>query len=160
MTHLTRTILASALLAAALAFTAPAALRAAGIEPLATRPSPHDVPTTVQRLQQAVTARGAKVVATVDHAAAAKAEGLSLRPTVLVIFGNPKLGTPLMQSGQTAGLDLPLRVLVWEDAAGGTQIGYLPPALLAARHGIADRTGVVETMTAALAAIADEAAAR
>ena len=70
--------------------------------------APRAVPATAQRLQAAVAARGAKVVATVDHAAAAKAEGLSLRPTVLVIFGNPKLGTPLMQSEQTAGLDLPL----------------------------------------------------
>lgn len=160
MTHSVRPMLASALVAGAIVFMAPAAPSAAETEPLVTRSSPHDVPTTVQRLQQAVSARGAKVVATVDHAAAAKAEGLSLRPTVLVIFGNPKLGTPLMQSAQTAGLDLPLRVLVWEDAAGATQIGYLPPAVLAGRHGIGDRDEVVEKMAVALAATTGEAAAR
>lgn len=144
-----------------LAFCAAFTVAAAAEEhPLVIRSSAHDVPATLQRLQEAVAARGAKVVTTVDHAAAARAEGLSLRPTVLVIFGNPKLGTPLMQSEQTAGLDLPLRVLVWEDADGATQIGYLPPAVLAARHGIADREEVVEKMAAALAAAAGEAAAR
>lgn len=159
MTPSARSIVLSALLAGPLMLTAPAAVHAAETETLVSRETPHDVPATVQRLQAAVAARGAKVVATVDHAAAAKAEGLSLRPTVLVIFGNPKLGTPLMQSQQTAGLDLPLRVLVWEDAAGTTRIGYVPPAAIAARNGIADQGEVVETMTSALAAMAEEAAA-
>lgn len=160
MTRLAHSMLAFALVATPIIFMAPAAPVAAETAPLMATAGAHDVPTTVQRLQQAVAARGAKVAATVDHAAAAKAEGLSLRPTVLVMFGNPRLGTPLMQSAQTAGLDLPLRVLVWEDASGATQIGYLPPALLAARHGISDRNEVVEKMTAALAAITAEAAAR
>jgi uncharacterized protein (DUF302 family) len=135
-------------------------LSAAGAEPLVSQSSPHDVATTVRRLEAAVASRGAKVLATVDHAAAAQANGLALRPTVLVLFGNPKLGTPLMQSEQRAGLDLPLKVLVWQDAAGVTQVGYQPPALIASRHGITDRGEVIEKMAGALAAIATEATAR
>jgi uncharacterized protein (DUF302 family) len=136
-----------------------AAAWTAGEETLVIKPSPHDVPTTVQRLEAAVNGRGATVVAKIDHAAAAEAHELSLRPTVLVLFGNPKLGTPLMQSQQTAGLDLPLRVLVWQDAGGTTQVGYAPVDLIATRHGITDRPEVVEKIAGALAAIADEATA-
>jgi uncharacterized protein (DUF302 family) len=132
---------------------------AAGNEPLVTRPSPRDVPTTVDRLEVAVKSRGATVLAKIDHAAAAQASGLSLRPTVLVLLGNPKLGTPLMQSQQTAGLDLPLRVLVWQDAGGATQVGYAAPAVIATRHGITDREVVVDKMTGAMAAITEEATA-
>lgn len=131
----------------------------AGEESLVIRPSPHDVPTTVQRLEAAVTSRGATVAATIDHAAAAEAHALSLRPTVLVLFGNPKLGTPLMQSQQTVGLDLPLRVLVWQDAGGATQLGYTPPSLIASRHGITNRPEVVEKIAGALDAITNEATA-
>lgn len=138
----------------------PPAVAAAGKDPLMVRTSPHDVPTTVQRLAAAVTSRGAKIVATVDHAAAAEASGLSLRPTVLVLFGNPKLGTPLMQSEQTVGLDLPLRVLVWQDAAGATQVGYAPPSVIASRHGIEDQGELIEKMAGALSAITAEATAR
>lgn len=139
---------------------ASASAGAGGTEALIVTQSPHDVPTTVQRLEAAVMSRGAAVVAKVDHGAAAQANGLALRPTVLVLFGNPKLGTPLMQSEQTAGLDLPLRVLVWQDAGGATQVGYAPPSLIAARHGITDRDDVVGKMAGALKAIAGEATAR
>ncbi len=113
---------------------------------------------TVQRLQAEIEARGATIVATVDHAAAAAANGLELRPTTLVIFGNPKLGTPLMQSRQTAGLDLPLRVLVWQDADGKVRIGYWNPAGIAELHGIVDRQEVTGKMTKALDAITGAAA--
>ncbi|MGZ8995925.1 MAG: DUF302 domain-containing protein [Rhodospirillales bacterium] len=136
------------------------AMAAAEEEALVVETSPHDVPATVQRLEAAVVAKGAKVVAAIDHAAAARASGLSLRPTVLVLFGNPKLGTPLMQSEQTAGLDLPLRVLVWQDAAGATQVGYTPPAAIAARHRIEDHGELIEKMAGALSAITAEATAR
>jgi uncharacterized protein (DUF302 family) len=112
---------------------------------------------TVERLKSAIEARGAKVAAVVDHAAAAEANGLSLRPTTLVIFGNPKLGTPLMESRQTVGLDLPLRVLVWEDADGVVRVAYWPPSRTAAAHGIADRNDIVAKMTGALDAITEEA---
>lgn len=113
---------------------------------------------TVERLRGEIESRGATILATVDHAAAARANGLELRPTTLVIFGNPKLGTPLMQSQQTAGLDLPLRVLVWEDAGGQVRIGYWPPAGIAELHGIADRGEVTAKMTKALDAITSAAA--
>ena len=77
-----------------------------------------------------------------------------------MLIGNPKLDTPLMQSRQTAGLDLPLRVLVWQDEGEVTHVGYTPPAVIVARYDIPDRSDVVEKMTGALAAITDEATAR
>ncbi|MFM9842448.1 MAG: DUF302 domain-containing protein [Dongiaceae bacterium] len=112
---------------------------------------------TVERLTSAIESRGAKVAAVVDHDAAARANGLALGPTTLVIFGNPNLGTPLMQSQRTAGLDLPLRVLVWEDADGVVRVAYWPPSRIAAAHGIADRGDVVVKMAGALHAITEEA---
>ena len=120
--------------------------------------SAHDVPTTVARLENAIQSRGAAVVAKVDHAAGAKSVGQELRPTVVVIFGNPRLGTPLMQSNQQAGLDLPMRIAVWQDAQGAVWLGYAPPKDLAERHAIKDRDPVIQQMTGALAAIAAEAA--
>ena len=80
---------------------------------LVAKVSPHDVPTTMDRLESAVEAAGAEVFARVDHAAGAEKAEMELRPTQLLIFGNPKLGTPAMQDAQTAGLDLPMRVLVY-----------------------------------------------
>ncbi len=113
---------------------------------------------TVQRVEAEIEKRGAKVVATVDHAAAAKSSGLEMRPTTVVIFGNPKLGTPLMRSSQTAGIDLPLRVLVWEDADGKVRVGYWKPTRLAEDHGIGGHDEVIRTMGSALEAIASAAA--
>lgn len=125
--------------------------------PMTTRQSAHDVGTTVERLVAAIEKRGTKVVAKVDHAAAAAGAGLELRPTTVVIFGNPRLGTPLMQENQQIGLDLPLRVLVWQDAAGRVQIGYRTPDQLAGQHGITRQGDLRKTMADALAAITDEA---
>ena len=125
---------------------------------LVMKKSSHDMAKTTERLEAAIKSRGAAIIAKVDHAAAARANGLDLPPTLVVIFGNPKLGTPLMQSVQTAGLDLPLKVLVWQDAGGVVQVGYWMPAALGRAHGIKDRDEVLKTMTGALAAIADEAA--
>jgi uncharacterized protein (DUF302 family) len=125
---------------------------------LTTKQSAHDVAATVERLVAAIEKRGAKVVAKVDHAAAAAGVGLELRPTTVVIFGNPRLGTPLMQENQQVGLDLPLRVLVWQDAAGKVQIGYRTPDRLAAEHGVTGQGDLRKTMAGALAAITDEAA--
>lgn len=125
---------------------------------LTTKQSAHDIAATVERLIAAIDKRGAKVVAKVDHAAAAAGVGLELRPTTVVIFGNPKLGTPLMQENQQVGLDLPLRVLVWQDAAGTVQIGYRTPDQLAGEHGITGQGDLRKTMAGALAAITDEAA--
>lgn len=126
---------------------------------LITKESTADFATTVQRLQSEIKKRGATVVATVDHAAAAKKSGLDLRPTTVVIFGNPTLGTPLMQGRQAAGIDLPLRVLVWEDESGKVQIGYWPPSRITDAHGVENVSEVTDKMTAALDAIADAAAA-
>ena len=120
---------------------------------LVVQKSAHDVTTTVARLEAAIKQRGATIIAKVDHAAAAKANGLELRPTIVLIFGNPKLGTPLMQSNQTAGLDLPLRIVVWQDAGGAVMLGYRTPTSLAEAHSIQDREAVVTTMSDALRAI-------
>jgi uncharacterized protein (DUF302 family) len=98
-----------ALAACLAAFLIPPAL--AQSPSLVTKKSAHDAAATVTRLEAAIKKRGAAIVATVDHAAAAKANGLELKPATVVIFGNPKLGTPLMQASPTAGLDLPMRVL-------------------------------------------------
>lgn len=116
-----------------------------------------DFGTTVQRLQSEIEKRGATVVATVDHAAAAKKSGLELRPTTVIIFGNPTLGTPLMWGRQTAGLDLPLRVLVWKDESGKVQIGYWPPSRITDAHGVENVSEVTDKMTTALDAITDAA---
>ncbi len=113
---------------------------------------------TMNRLEAAVQAKGMTVFARIDHAAGATAAGLSLRPTEVLIFGNAKAGTPLMNSVQTIGLDLPLKALVWQDASGKTWLSYNDPAWLAKRHGIgAEAEPAVNNMTAALNAVAKAA---
>jgi uncharacterized protein (DUF302 family) len=119
-----------------------------------------DFATTVQALQAEIEKRGATIVATVDHAAAAKKSGLELPPTTVIIFGNPTLGTPLMQARQTAGIDLPLRILVWQDENGKVQIGYWPPSRIADAHDIENLDEVTSKMTTALNAITDAVVAR
>jgi uncharacterized protein (DUF302 family) len=98
-----------------------------------TKPSPWPVPETVDRLTRLVTARGMTVFATIDQRAAARGVGLDLRETVLLLFGNPAGGTPVMDAAPLAALDLPLKLLVWDDD-GRTQVSYLTPTVLAARH--------------------------
>ena len=95
---------------------------------------------TMNRLETAVKAKGMTVFARIDHAAGATAVGLPLRPTEVLIFGNAKGGTPLMQSIQTIGIDLPLKALVWQDAAGDTWLSYNDPDWLAKRHGLSGET--------------------
>jgi uncharacterized protein (DUF302 family) len=98
---------------------------------------------TMDRLAAAVTSRGISIMARIDHAAAAAAVGMELRPTEVLIFGNPQAGTPLMLAVQTIGIDLPLKALVWEDEAGITWLAYNDPQCLAQRHGLGaglDRT--------------------
>jgi uncharacterized protein (DUF302 family) len=99
-------------------------------------PSPHDAEKTVRRLRAAIERAGLTVFADVDHRENAVEVGLQLRPTRLLIFGDPRGGTALMQAGQTAGIDLPLRVLVWEDADGTVRLGYADPRWIAERHGL------------------------
>src|ERR1700758_2278662 len=95
---------------------------------------------TVTKLEAAVRATGMTVFALIDHAAGAAAVGLPLRPTQVIIFGNAKGGTPLMQSAQTSGVDVPLKALVWHDASGDTWLSYNDPEWIAKRHGL--RQGV------------------
>jgi len=119
--------------------------------------SRHDPDETMARLKVAVTARGMAVMALIDHAAGAREVGLTLRSTAVLIFGNAKAGTPLMEMSETIGLDLPLRVLVREKEDGKTWLVYADPAWTAARHGIADAP-VLTAMAKALASATAEAA--
>jgi uncharacterized protein (DUF302 family) len=113
---------------------------------------------TMARLEVEVKAKGLTVFAHVDHAAGAAAVGLPLRPTDLLIFGNAKGGTPLMQQAQTIGVDLPLKALVWQDESGTTWLSYNDPASLAQRHGLgASAKATIDAMTSALNAIASKA---
>jgi len=110
---------------------------------------------TMDRLEAAVRAKGMMVFARIDHAAGAAEAGLPLRPTELLVFGNAKGGTPLMQENQTIGIDLPLKALVYEDASGKVWLAYNDPRWLAGRHklgGTTDRQ--VTALTAALDALA------
>ena len=114
----------------------------------------------MDRLAAAVTSRGISIMAGIDHAAAATAIGMELRPTEVLIFGNPRAGTPLMQAVQTVGIDLPLKALVWQDEGGTTWLAYNDARWLAQRHGVdaaLDRT--LHAMADALAAVAREATA-
>jgi uncharacterized protein (DUF302 family) len=98
-----------------------------------TKVSPRSVADTVSRLLDLVAARGMKVFAVIDHSGEAKASGLDLRDTKVVIFGSPQAGTPVMVAAPLAALDLPLKVLVWDDA-GQTKVSYMGPGALAGRH--------------------------
>jgi len=127
---------------------------------LITLASARGVKDTIDAVEAAVTSKGLTIFARVDHAAGATEVGLTLRPTLLLVFGNARGGTPLMQSAQTVGIDLPLKALVWQDAVGKTWLSYNDPAWLAQRHGIghgADPT--VQALTAALDAIAKKVTA-
>lgn len=126
---------------------------------LTTIASRHGVKATIDRLEAAVKAKGLDIFARIDHAAGAAAVGMPLRPTELLIFGNARGGTPLMQAQQTIGIDLPLKALAFEDAAGKTWLSYNEPAWLAARHGLAGAdASAAQALAAVLAALAKTAA--
>ena len=128
------------------------------VEGLITKRSSFGPEETMKRLEAEVKGKGLTVFAHVDHAAGAGAVGMQLRPTDLLIFGNAKGGTPLMQAGQSMGIDLPLKALVWQDADGVTWVSYNDPAWLAHRHGLDDSTkATVNALTGALNAIATKA---
>lgn len=113
---------------------------------------------TTRRLESALAKRKLTVFARVDHAAGAASVGLPLRPTELVIFGNPQGGTALMQDKQSAGIDLPLKALVWEDADGKTWLTYNDPSWIAQRHALGTgAASAVKAMAGLLSAIAQEA---
>ena len=130
-------------------------------EGLVTLPSSFGPKDTMDKLEAAVKAKGLTVFARIDHAAGAAEVGMPLRPTELLIFGNAKGGTPLMQSIQTIGIDLPLKVLVWQDASGDTWLSYNHPSWLAKRHGLGQEAeATISAMAAALDELAATAAAR
>ena len=108
---------------------------------------------TMDRFEATARKRGLASFARIDHAAGAASVGESLRPTEVIIFGNPQGGTPLMQCAQTAGIDLPLKALAWQDAAGQVWLGYNDPAYIAKRH-MAKACPVVKKLTEALSGLA------
>ncbi|GAB5467866.1 MAG: DUF302 domain-containing protein [Rhodospirillales bacterium] len=124
---------------------------------LVRKTSPHSVQVTVDRLASAVQGAGATVFARIDHAAGAQSVGSELRPTEVLIFGNPKLGTPAMQMAQSAGLDLPLRVVVFQEEDGTVVLAYHPASDLAADHGLPADAPVLGKMNGALSKLTDKA---
>jgi uncharacterized protein (DUF302 family) len=127
---------------------------------LITVASPVSVRETVERLVAFATSHGLTVFARIDHADGAAKVGLPLRPTELVIFGNPKGGTPLMQDRQAAGIDLPIKALAWEDADGKVWLTYNDAAWIAQRHGLGSTSAeAVKAIAAGLAAAAKTATA-
>lgn len=112
---------------------------------------------TVRRLVAAVERRGITVFARIDHAGAARAAGLDLSDELVVVFGNPRAGTPLMQADPHVGIELPLRMLVWE-RAGVVQIGYRNPRELASSYRLAEQAGALEQMAGLCEQLAAEAA--
>jgi uncharacterized protein (DUF302 family) len=125
-----------------------------GLTTLASRFDPKE---TMDRLEAEIRAKGLEIFARIDHAAGAAEVGLTLQPTELIIFGNARGGTPLMQSAQTAGIDLPLKALVWQDAENQTWLSYNEPSWIAQRHGVANAERVVSGMNALLTAMARKA---
>jgi uncharacterized protein (DUF302 family) len=97
--------------------------------------SPHSVPETIQRLSALLKSKGVAIFALIDHSGEAEKAGLKMRPTQLLIFGNPKGGTPLMLAAPSTAIDLPLKALVWEDADGKVWLSYNSPDYLQQRHG-------------------------
>ncbi|MES1925370.1 hypothetical protein T31B1_08603 [Salinisphaera sp. T31B1] len=123
------------------------------------RQSPYSVDQTVARFVERAEDKGLTIFATVDHAAGAQTAGLSLRPTTVVIFGNPKGGTPFMQCAQTVGIDLPLKALIYRDANGQVWLSYNDPDYIAKRHDV-DDCAAVAPITKALAGLAEATVAR
>lgn len=119
---------------------------------LAVKASKHSVKETIVRLVKALEEKGITPVARVDHAAAAKSNGLDMRPAEVVMFGNPKVGTPLMQANPLVAIDLPMRVLAWQDAAGKTWVAYTKPEALKARYKLANNDEQLKAMAGALEA--------
>jgi uncharacterized protein (DUF302 family) len=125
-------------------------LAAAQADNLVRLRSTRDFAQTVAALDSAITAANLKIFGRVDHAANARGVSLDLRPTTVFIFGNPQVGTRLMQCEQTIAIDLPLKVLVWEDSTKAVFVAYEPPARLTQRHNVQGCGEVVDRITTAL----------
>ena len=115
------------------------------------KPSNHSVNETVEKIKGILQAKGVALFALVDHSGEAEKVGMKMRPTKLLIFGNPKAGTPLMLAAPSVAIDLPLKILVWEDGAGKVWVSYNSPAYLQQRHGLPQELlqniGIVEMLT-------------
>ncbi len=120
--------------------------------------SNHTVAETTRRFKTELNERGLTLFTTIDHAEGASGVGLDLRPTQLVIFGNPKVGTPLMQCSQSVAIDLPQKALIWEDEAGQVWIGYNDPDYLYTRHNLAGCEATIEIVKKALNTVTQAAA--
>ena len=131
---------------------------AQAVEGLVTIKSPHSVVATMDRFEALAKQRGLTVFARIDHAAGAAKIGKTLRPTQVIIFGNPQGGTPFMECAQTTGIDLPLKVLVWADASGQVWLGYNDPEYLAKRHDV-PTCPAVANLHKALSGLAEAAVA-
>jgi uncharacterized protein (DUF302 family) len=135
----------------------PASDSLGAVQGLTSIQSHFDPKQTTDRLVAAIEAKGMTLFARIDHATGAAEVGLTMRPTELIIFGNARGGTPLMQSSQTVGIDLPLKILVWQDAAKDTWLSYNEPSWIAQRHGVAGTESTIDKMADLLSAIAREA---
>ena len=125
---------------------------------LVTVESAFPITETMSRLQSALSAAGMTVFSTIDHADAANKAGLTLRPTTVIAFGNPAAGTKLMQTNQVIGIDLPLKILLWEGDSGKARLSYNDPAWIAERHELGLATGpVITAMSTLLASLAEKA---
>jgi len=124
---------------------------------LITVESQHSVAETMDKLEAAAKDKGLTVFARINHGAGAERAGLDLAPTQLLLFGNPQGGTPMMQSARSAGIDLPLKALAWQDGSGQVHLSYNDPAWIAERHGITERAPIVEKMQGLLRSLAQAA---
>ncbi len=114
------------------------------------KPTSHSVDQTVEKLKRILQVRGIALFAMIDHSGEAAKVGLKMKPTKLLIFGNPKAGTPVMLAAPTSAIDLPLKVLIWEDSKGKVWVSYNSPEYLQERHGMPEellaKIAVVETL--------------
>jgi len=126
------------------------------VEGLKVSRSRHGPQETLDRFEAAIARYGMAIFARIDHGAAAAKAGLELRPTVVLIFGNARAGTPLLQMAPTIAIDLPLKAVVWQDEANATWLGYNDPVWISRRHGLV-YDGSIDLVIEGLAAIANEA---
>ncbi|MFN0192324.1 MAG: DUF302 domain-containing protein [Aestuariivirga sp.] len=140
----------------ALALVLPSAAFAAG--QLVAIESRFSVKETADRLASALQEKGLNVVARVDHAAGAKKAGLDMPPAEVLMFGNPKLGTPLMLANPEIAIELPMKIVIWQDSTGKVQIGYVDPENLKSRYAVEGKDEAFQTMSKALGGFAKSAA--
>lgn len=126
---------------------------------LVTLKSAHSVAATMDKLEAILNEKGMNVFARINHSEGAQKAGMELRPTELLIFGNPKVGTPLMLCSQSVAIDLPQKALAWEDESGQVWLGYNDPEYLNQRHGLGDCAEVLKKVSAALNNFASAATA-